>query len=355
MLDRSSEEERLIEEIKKIKKEMGDNLVILAHHYQRSDIVDLADFSGDSFELSQKGARNRKANNIVFCGVHFMAESAAILAGPHQVVQIPDEHAGCPMADMADIHNVEKAWEELSSVIDTGRITPIVYMNSDADLKAFGGRNGGLVCTSSNAPAAFEWAFGRTEKVFFSPDQHLGRNTGKDMGIPSDEMIIWDPLKPFGGNRRDEIKRARIILWDGYCLVHTHFNAAHIREMREKFPEAKIIVHPECTEEVVALSDAVGSTGYIVKYVKEAAPGSTIIVGTEINLVKRMAQENPDKKVFELHNSLCANMFKIDLKKLLWTLENIGKVNVVTVSDTIKEDARKALKRMLDLPRQLGF
>jgi len=351
MLDRSSAEERHIGEIRKIKKEMGDKLVILAHHYQRIDIVDLGDFIGDSFELSEKAAHSRKAKNIVFCGVHFMAESAAILAGPHQVVQIPDEHAGCPMADMADIHNVEKAWEELASVIDTAAITPIVYMNSDADLKAFCGRNGGLVCTSSNAPAAFDWAFGRSEKVFFFPDQHLGRNTGNERGIPREEMIVWDPQKPFGGNSSEEIKRARIILWDGYCLVHTHFTTKHVREMRKQFPEAKIVVHPECHEEVVALSDAVGSTGYIVKYVQEAAPGSTIIVGTEINLVKRLARENPDKKVIELHDSLCTNMFKIDLKKLLWTLENIGTVNVVTVSDTIKEDGRKALKRMLDLPR----
>ncbi len=350
MLDRSSEEERLIEEIKKIKKEMGDNLIILAHHYQRSDIVDLADFRGDSFELSQKTAQSRTANNIIFCGVHFMAESATILAGPHQTVQIPDQHAGCPMADMADIHLVEKAWEQLASITDTGAIMPMAYMNSDAELKAFCGRNEGLVCTSSNAPAAFEWAFGRSEKVFFFPDQHLGRNTGNRMGISPEEMIVWDSQKPFGGNSREEIKRARIILWDGYCLVHTRFKTEHVRGMRKRFPEAKIVVHPECTEDVVSLSDVVGSTGYIVKYVKEAAPGSTIIVGTEINLVRRLAKENPDKKVLDLCNSLCANMFKIDLKKLLWTCENIGKVNVVTVPDTIKENAQKALKRMLDLP-----
>lgn len=350
MSNKSSDEERYIEDIIKIKKEMGDNLVILAHHYQRSDIVELGDFIGDSFELSQKAAESLKANNIVFCGVHFMAESAAILAGPHQVVQIPDEHAGCPMADMADIYNVKQAWDQLASIIDTGSITPIVYMNSDAELKAFCGRNGGLVCTSSNAPAAFEWAFGRSEKVFFFPDQHLGRNTGNEMGVSREEMIVWDPQKPLGGNSREGIRRAKIILWDGYCHVHTHFKTEHVRSIRQKFPEAQIVVHPECPEEVVALSDAVGSTGYIVKYVKDAAPGATIIVGTEINLVKRLALENTEKKVFELSNSLCTDMFKIDLEKLLWTLENLGKVNVVTVADRIKEDARKALQRMLDLP-----
>jgi len=349
MLDKRLEEKRDIEKIKKIKKEMGDNLIILAHHYQRSDIVDLADFRGDSFELSQKAAQSRTANNIIFCGVHFMAESAAILAGPHQIVQIPDEDAGCPMADMADTYLVERVWEQLASVVDTDRITPLVYMNSDAELKAFCGRNGGLVCTSSNAPAAFEWAFGRSEKVFFFPDQHLGRNTGNRMGILPEEMIIWDSQKPFGGNSREKIKRARIILWDGYCLVHTRFKTEHVRGMRKRFPEAKIVVHSECTEDVVSLSDVVGSTGYIAKYVKDALPGAIIMVGTEINLVKRLAKENPDKKVLAMHNSLCANMFKIDLKKLLWICENIGKVNVVTVTDTIKEDAQKALRRMLDL------
>lgn len=353
MSNKNSEEERLVEEINKIKKAMGDNLIILAHHYQRDDIVNLADFSGDSFELSQWGAQSQRAKHIVFCGVHFMAESSAILAGTHQIVQIPDKNAGCPMADMADIHNVENAWEQLASVVDTAGIIPVVYINSAADLKAFCGRNGGLVCTSSNAAAAFEWAFGVGEKIFFFPDQHLGRNTGNQMGVAPEEMIIWNSLKPLGGNSLEAIQGAKVILWDGYCPVHVRFTEEHIREMRKKFPEAKIVVHPECTEEVAALSDAVGSTGYIVKYIKEAAPGSTVIVGTEINLVKRLAQEYHDKnkKVVDIHNSSCVDMRKIDLKKLLVTLENIGKVNVMNVDDAIREDARKALERMLDLPR----
>lgn len=343
--------EELIEEIARIKKEMGDNLIILVHHYQRNDIVELADFRGDSFELSRWAAESGTATNIIFCGVHFMAESAAILAGPHQVVQIPDEHAGCPMADMADIHNVEDAWSQLAAVTDRDQVTPIVYMNSDAELKAFCGRNNGLVCTSSNAPSAFEWAFGRGEKVFFFPDQHLGRNTANAMGIAPEEMVVWDPQKPLGGNSEEDVRRARVILWDGYCHVHAHFTTEHVREMRKKYPEGRVVVHPECSEEVVALSDAVGSTGYIVKYVQDAAPGSTTIVGTEINLVKRLALEHPDREVVALAPSLCPNMFKIDLEKVLWTLQHMGTVNVVTVGNAIKEDARKALQRMLDLPR----
>jgi quinolinate synthase len=350
MYNRNSDEERCLKEIKKIKKEMGEKLLILAHHYQRVDIVELGDFIGDSFELSRRAARSRQATNIVFCGVHFMAESAAILAEPRQVVQIPDEHAGCPMADMADIRDVQQAWNQLASVIDIERVMPIVYMNSNAGLKAFCGRNGGLVCTSSNAPAAFEWAFGRKEKVFFFPDQHLGRNTGNQKGFSREEIILWDPQKPLGGNSRGKIKDAKIILWNGYCNVHTHFKIEHVHEMRRRFPEARIVVHPECSEEVVALSDAVGSTGYIVKYVKDAAPGETIVVGTEINLVKRLAMENREKNILELSDSLCPDMSMIDPKNLLWALENLGKVNIVTVADGIKEDARKALERMLDLP-----
>ena len=340
----------LTDEIEHIKAEMGDRFILLVHHYQRNDIVELADFRGDSFELSQWAAQSRRAANIIFCGVHFMAESAAILAGPHQVVQIPDEHAGCPMADMADIHTVEEAWRQLAAVTDRDQITPIVYMNSDAELKAFCGRNNGLVCTSSNAPAAFEWSFGRSEKVFFFPDQHLGRNTGRALGIPPEETILWDPRKPLGGNSEAEIRGARIILWDGYCHVHTHFTTGHVTAMREQYPDARIVIHPECPEEVAVLSDAVGSTGYIVKYVADAAPGSTIIVGTEVNLVKRLALEHPDKEIVVLAPSLCPNMFKIDLEKLLWTLHHMGTVNVVTVPDSVKEDARMALQRMLDLP-----
>jgi quinolinate synthase len=283
-----------------------------------------------------------------------MAESASILAQPHQCVQIPVVEAGCWMADMADQFIVEKAWEELTAITGPETIMPVVYMNSDAPLKAFCGRNGGTVCTSSNAADAFAWGFELREKIFFFPDQHLGRNSGNQLGIPSERTIVWDPGKPLGGNTPEDIKRAKLILWDGYCLVHTRFRVEHMEQMRRKYPEGKIVVHPECTEDVVALSDAVGSTSYIVKYVQDAPVGSIIIVGTEINLINRLAQENPDKQVLDLHVSLCPNMFKINLQNLLWTLENIGRVNVVEIPENIKAEARKALDRMLALPPRTG-
>lgn len=348
-MEDDSNQKELIEKILSIKELLGDRLLILTHHYQRREIVALGDYRGDSFGLSQKAAADQAAEYIIFCGVHFMAESAAILSQHYQTVQIPAIEAGCWMADMADIVLVEKAWAELRTLVDTDIITPVVYMNSDADLKAFCGRNGGIVCTSSNAPSAFKWSFDHREKILFFPDQHLGRNTGNGMGIPAEEMIIWKPGEPLGGNSADNIKKARVILWDGYCLVHTRFKVEHILNIREKFPHARIVVHPECTQEVVALADAAGSTSFIVKYVDNAPPGSTIIVGTEINLIDRLNVEYPDKEVLPLDDSLCPNMFKINLNNLLLSLENIGIVNVVTVPEEIKEDARMALDRMLAL------
>ena len=343
------DDRNILDEIRAIKKRLKTRLLILTHHYQRSEIVDIGDFRGDSFGLSQKAAADKAAQFIVFCGVHFMAESAAILCQPHQSVQIPALEAGCWMADMADSNTVQEAWEELTSIIGQDSFIPIVYMNSDASLKAFCGRQGGAVCTSSNAPAAFSWGFGHCEKIFFFPDQHLGRNTGHQMGIRPEEMIIWNPDRPLGGNTPESIKKAKVILWDGYCLVHTRFEVEHVLEMRKRFPEAKIVVHPECTQEVVTLADAVGSTSYIVKYVENAPSNTTVLVGTEVNLVNRLALENPDKKVLDLHYSLCPNMFKINPKNLLQTLEKIGQVNVVKVPETTKTDARTALNRMLDL------
>jgi len=343
------DDSELIYKIREIKNDLGEELVILTHHYQRKEIVDLGHYRGDSFDLSQKAAADKAARYIVFCGVHFMAESAEILSRPHQTVQIPDKRAGCPMADMADIEEVERAWEEIAPIAGTGNLVPIVYMNSDAELKAFAGREGGIVCTSSNARAAMEWGFTQGEKILFFPDQHLGRNTGNGMEIPPEEMILWKRDEPLGGNSPEAIKRARLILWDGYCLVHTRFRAEHINRMRERFPEARIVVHPECTQEVVALADAAGSTSFIVKYVEEAPEGSTIVIGTEINLIERLGLEYPGKEILPLYRSLCSNMYKIDLKKLLWTLENIGRVNLVKVPEGIKVDARKALNRMLAL------
>ncbi len=341
--------QEMIEKIKKIKNELGKKLVILTHHYQQKEIVGLGDFQGDSFGLSQKAAADQDVEFIVFCGVHFMAESAAILARPGQIVQIPDMDAGCWMADMADSIMVERAWDELTAIAGEDSVTPLVYMNSDAFIKAHCGRNGGAVCTSSNAPDAFKWAFEKREKIFFFPDEHLGRNTGNRMNIPADQMIIWDRSKPLGGNSEESIKNAKVILWDGYCLVHTRFTVDQINDRRREFPEANIVVHPECTQEVVNAADAVGSTSFIVNYVKEAPAGSTIIIGTEINLIERLAIEYPDMKIMTLSDSMCPNMAKITLDNLLWTLENIGRVNIVTVEDDIKKDAGLALDRMLEL------
>lgn len=337
------------EEILAIKKKLGDKLMILTHHYQRKEVVDVGDHLGDSFGLSQKAAANTAAEFIVFCGVHFMAESAAILARPHQTVQIPEVEAGCWMADMADLDTIEQAWDQIGSVVPKESVMPVVYVNSDAYLKAFCGRNGGTACTSSNTPAAFQWAFGQRQKILFFPDQHLGRNSANSMGIPKDEIIVWSPGKPLGGNSVEQVAKARVVLWDGYCLVHTRFKKEHVLQRREEFPDAKIVVHPECTEDVVQMADAVGSTSYIVQYVKNAPAGAIILVGTEINLVSRLAFEYPDKTILELHRSLCPNMYKINLQNLLRTLTAPGKINVVTVDDKIKSEARLSLDRMLTI------
>ncbi len=339
----------IIDKIINIKNKLGKKLVILTHHYQRKDIIDLGDHKGDSFGLSQRAANDENAEFIVFCGVHFMAESAAILAKDHQSVQIPDMNAGCWMADMADAYLVDKAWNDVTSIVGENRVTPLVYMNSDAYIKAHCGKNNGAVCTSSNAPKAFEWAFKKREKIFFFPDEHLGRNTGNTLGVPADEMIVWDPEKPLGGNTEKEILKAKVLLWKGYCLVHTRFTTDDMNAARKKFPVAKIVVHPECTQEVVNASDAVGSTSFIVNYVANSPAGETIIIGTEINLIKRLALEYPDRKIIPLKDSLCPNMYKINLKNLLHCLETIGKTNIVSVDETIKKDAFIALENMLNL------
>ncbi len=332
-----------------IKEKLGNQLIILTHHYQRKEIVELGDHRGDSFDLSQKAAADKDARFIVFCGVHFMAESAAILCGDHQTVQIPDMSAGCPMADMATISDVENAWEEVANIAGRESVMPLVYMNSDAFIKAHCGKNGGAVCTSSNAPQAFEWALGLRDKVFFFPDQHLGRNTGNRLNIPPDEIIMWTPGSPLGGNTRESIIKSKVILWNGYCHVHTAFTTDHIARIRKNIPNALIVIHPECSQEVITAADAAGSTSYIVKYVDKAPADSTIVIGTEINLVKRLAIENPDKTILALHDSSCSDMNIIDPENLLRTLENIGHYNVVTIPDKIKTDSRLALDRMLAL------
>ena len=348
-MENTKPDKEIIDKIIKIKQELGNRLIILTHHYQRKEIVDLGDHRGDSFGLSQQAARDERAQYIIFCGVHFMAESAAILAKDHQTVQIPDMAAGCWMADMADSYLVEKAWNDVTAIVGNDTVTPLVYMNSDAFIKAHCGKNQGAVCTSSNAPKAFVWAFRQREKIFFFPDEHLGRNTGNHLGIPEDKMIVWDPEKPLGGNTEQDIKKAKVFLWKGYCLVHTRFTTDDMEAVRKNFPAAKIVVHPECTQEVVKASDAVGSTSFIVTYVADAPTGSTIIIGTEINLIKRLATEYPDKQILPLKESLCPNMYKINLKNLLACLENVGKTNIITVDETIKKDASIALENMLNL------
>ena len=347
MNDRSDLE--VVSNIQEIKSRLGANLIILAHHYQRKEIGDLGDYRGDSFDLSQKAAANKEARYIVFCGVHFMAESAAILAQPHQTVQIPDTNAGCWMADMSDVIMVERAWNQVTQIVGENAMTPLVYMNSDAAIKAHCGRHNGAVCTSSNAPKAFAWAFDRREKIFFFPDEHLGRNTAYRMGIPESDLLVWDPDKPLGGHDPSAIKKAKIFLWKGYCLVHTRFSTEQIRTLRRSHPGSLIVVHPECTADVVQAADAVGSTSYIVNYTADAPAGSTIVIGTEINLIKRLAREYPDKTILPLHDSFCPNMYKINLKNLRQCLEQIGQKNVVTVDEAIRADASVALENMLAL------
>lgn len=343
------DEATLRQRILEIKSKLGKRLVILGHHYQRDEIIELSDYQGDSFKLARQASECKEAEFIVFCGVHFMAEAAAILASESQVVLHPDETAGCPLADYASIEDVERAWNEIDAVTSVEAVTPATYVNSHAELKAFCGRNGGIVCTSSNAPKVFDWGFKRTEKMFFFPDQHLGRNTGNQKGIAKNEMVVWDPELERGGNSSEEINRARLILWKGHCHVHTWFCPEHIQNIRKKYPNALVVVHPECPEEVVDLADAAGSTEFIIRYVNEAPDESTIAVGTEINLVNRIAHQAFNKKVIPLARSLCPNMYKINLRNLCWTLENLGKVNRVTVDKDVKIEARIALQRMLDV------
>ncbi len=340
--------EELRRRIIRKKEELGRRLVILGHHYQRQEVIDFADFRGDSLGLSRLAAEQEACVFIVFCGVRFMAESAEILRRDHQRVQHPDPKSGCPLADMADMASVEAAWDRVSDAAPGRKVIPLTYMNSGSDLKAFCGARGGAVCTSSNAGAAFEWARSLGAKIFFFPDENLGRNTARRIGFSRDEILLWDPeasaSDPAVGRK---IWDASIILWKGFCHVHTEFKLAHIERIRQEDPGSLIVVHPECSEEVVLAADAVGSTEYICRYVENAPPGSSIYVGTEINLVNRLASEHPDKKIHEVFRSLCPNMFRIDAAKLLWILDEIGEANLVYVDSDTKRLARVALDRML--------
>jgi len=343
------------ERIEKARATLGERLVILGHHYQRDEVFKHADFSGDSLMLSRKAAES-KAEYIVFCGVHFMAEVADILSRPDQVAILPDLGAGCSMADMADLAHVEKAWQELSEVLDPDEsVTPVTYINSSADLKAFCGSHGGIVCTSSNAGKILDWSFAKREKILFFPDQHLGRNTGYSMGIPLDEMVVWDYDKPMGGLTAEEIKNAKMILWKGFCSVHQMFKPEHIDKFKEKYPDAKIVSHPEAPFEVCQKSDVVGSTEMIIKTVRESEPGTRWLVGTELNLVNRLHQDfkHEGKNVHFMSPMvcMCSTMYRIDPQHLAWVLENLvagNVVNQITVAPEETEMAKLALNRMLD-------
>jgi len=334
------------------KARLGDDVVILGHHYQRDEVVKFADFRGDSLKLAYQ-ASEAAGRYIVFCGVHFMAESADILRRAHQAVILPDLSAGCSMADMADIGQVEACWAELSSLGDL-RVVPVTYMNSTAAIKSFTGERGGAVCTSSNAANVMQWAFQQGEKVLFLPDEHLGRNTAFRMGIPLDQMIVWDPYQDLGGNSPQAIRAARVILWKGYCSVHQRFTPQHVERVRREHPGIRVIAHPECRFEVTQAADQIGSTEGIIHAISSSPAGSKWAVGTEIHLVNRLSKELPDRKIVSLDSSVCVctTMFRITPQHLLWALDNLGAGNVVNrilVDERTRHYARVALDRMLAL------
>jgi quinolinate synthase len=349
--------------IEAVRKELGQSLLILGHHYQQDEVIAHSDLRGDSYKLSQMAADSESCKTIVFCGVHFMAETADILAnrpeklaerdGRRVTVILPDMAAGCSMADMAAIAQVEAAWDDMSEVIDTEKVIPVTYINSAASLKAFCGKHGGIVCTSSNARAVIEWAFERGERVFFFPDQHLGRNTALGMGIDEPQMPVWDPYAmELGGNSEEAIKNSRVILWKGHCSVHQMFRAEHVDRFRKQHPGIKILVHPECPREVNDLADVSGSTGKIIETVKNSPAGTKWAIGTELHLVNRLKAEYPDQEIHFLSPvvCMCATMYRIDLPHLCWTLENLRDGAIVNKIDIDQETTKWsliALERML--------
>ncbi|MCH7983379.1 MAG: quinolinate synthase NadA [Chloroflexi bacterium] len=347
--------EEITEGIAFARKEIGEKAVVLAHHYQRDDVFQFADFTGDSYKLSKMAAAAKDAKWIIFCGVHFMAETADILTSPDQNVLLPNMAAGCSMSDMAKPSDLVDCWDELESVLGTAdRVIPITYMNSAAAIKAHCGKNGGLVCTSSNADKAFEWAFERGDKILFLPDQHLGRNTGIAMGISPGDMAVWNPHLPMGGLSDAEIRQAKVLLWQGHCSVHTRFTVDQINAARERNPETNIIVHPECTQETVAAADMNGSTEFILNTVAGAPAGSSWGIGTEISMVRRLAANNPDKDVFCLDPVVCpcSTMYRIHPAYLLWVLEGIMAglaINRIEVEPETRRNALIALERMLEV------
>jgi quinolinate synthase len=354
----------LASRIQTVRAALGPRLLILGHHYQQDEVIALSDLRGDSYELSKQAAASGNCEAIFFCGVHFMAETADVLVnqpkklaerdGRRVTVVLPDMAAGCSMADMAMIEQVEGCWSELGEVLDTEDITPVTYINSAASLKAFCGRHGGIVCTSSNAAAVLDWAFARTRRVLFFPDQHLGRNTALAMGIPLAHMPVWDPYRELGGNTEAALADSRVLLWKGHCSVHQMFRVEHVQAFREKYPKIRILVHPECTMEVVQQSDVIGSTGRIIREVRGAPPGTRWAIGTELHLVNRLKHEHPEQEIHFLSPvvCMCATMYRIDLAHLCWSLENYvagTPVNRIEVDLETSGWALVALQRMLEV------
>ncbi len=349
----------LVARARAAKEALGEKVFVLGHHYQRDEVIEFADVTGDSFKLARDAAARPEAEYIVFCGVHFMAESADILTGPTQQVVLPDLAAGCSMADMARIAQVEKAWAAMAEAGVQDTVVPVTYMNSSADIKAFCGRNGGLVCTSSNADRALRWAFdqhGPDTKVMFLPDQHLGRNTAVlELGLGLDDCVVWNPHKPDGGLTTEQLADARMILWKGHCSVHGRFSPDVVDELRAQDPDINILVHPECQHEVVLKADHVGSTEFIIKTIEAAPAGSSWAIGTELNLVQRLANAHPDKKIAFLDRNVCfcSTMNRIDLPHFVWAMESLVAgtvVNRIEVDEQTEQEALVALERMLELP-----
>ena len=346
---------QLVARARAARKALGSSVLVLGHHYQRNEVIEFADITGDSFKLAQEAAKASGVENIIFCGVHFMAESADILTSDKQKVILPDLAAGCSMADMATANQVTKCWDELSSIGLAQEVIPVTYMNSSAAIKSFTGEHGGTICTSSNAEAAMKWAFTQGSKILFLPDQHLGRNTAVlSLGLSLDDCVLWNPWKPLGGLTEEQIKKAKVILWRGHCSVHGRFSIDSVNEIRSRVPGVQILVHPECTHEVVQAADRVGSTEKIIKIVEQSPAGSKWAIGTELNLVQRISQNNPDKEIYFLDKDICycSTMNRIDLPHLVWAMESLVSgtvVNQIRVAPEVAKYSKLALERMLAL------
>jgi len=345
----------LVARARAARKALGSDVLILGHHYQRNEVIEFADITGDSFKLAQEAANQSSVENIIFCGVHFMAESADILTSDKQRVILPDLAAGCSMADMATANQVAKCWSELQSIGVAEKVIPVTYMNSSAAIKSFTGEHGGTICTSSNAEAAMKWAFTQGEKILFLPDQHLGRNTAVlSLGLTLDDCALWNPWKPMGGLTEEQIKKAKVILWRGHCSVHGRFSIESVDEIRKRVAGVKVLVHPECTHEVVSAADQIGSTEKIIQIVKSSPAGSKWAIGTELNLVQRISQTNPDKEIYFLDKDICycSTMNRIDLPHLVWAMESLVSgtvVNQIRVAPDVARYSKLALERMLAL------